>query len=355
MSGPNALIMEVEEALHMWGTPLIKALFLSVVALLALGSAWGVKGQGLATFRVEENIRAEAGGVVLGRVLPGVTLPVLSRDDRWVQVQLEGWIWTRSIQVTDRLGFDLVVSVAPRENLRAEPSGEVLATLVNGTLLDRVEDVPGWTRIGRAAWVWAESVDLDEAPASSGSTQPLAVPQFPSEERWWQGGSGGAPVLSGPDGDTLAMARPGTELRILAREGNWIRVRLEGWSWAPEVQEGYPLASESAVELTPTEAAQNPQLHRGKTVTWELQFVSLERAEMIRTDFYEGEPFLLTRTGSSESIFVYVAIPPDRLGEVEGLIPLERIRVVGRLRTGAAALTGNPILDLLELTRLSRN
>ena len=355
MSVPNALIMEVEEALHMWGTPLIKALFLSVVALLALGSSWGVQGQGLATLRVEENIRAEANGVVLGRVLPGVTLPVLSRDDRWVQLQLEGWIWTRSIQATDRLGFDLVVSVAPRENLRAEPSGEVLATLVEGTLLDRWEEVPGWTRVRRAGWVWAESVDLDEVPVSPGSTQTSAVPQSPSEERWWQGGSGGAPVLSGPDGDTLAMARPGTELRVLAREGNWIRVRLEGWSWAPEGVAGDSPAPESAVELSPTEAAQNPHLHRGKTVTWELQFVSLERAEMIRTDFYEGEPFLLTRTGSSESMFVYVAVPPDRLDEVEGLIPLERIRVVGRLRTGAAALTGNPILDLLELTRLSRN
>ena len=52
--------------------------------------------------------------------------------------------------------------------------------------------------------------------------------------------------------------------------------------------------------------------------------------------------------------FVYVAVPPERVGEVEGLIPLERIRVVGRIRTGAAALTGNPILDLLSLTRIPR-
>jgi hypothetical protein len=49
---------------------------------------------------------------------------------------------------------------------------------------------------------------------------------------------------------------------------------------------------------------------------------------------------------------VYVAVPPERLGEVEGLIPLERIRVVGRIRTGAAVLTGNAILDLVEITRL---
>jgi hypothetical protein len=87
-------------------------------------------------------------------------------------------------------------------------------------------------------------------------------------------------------------------------------------------------------------------------VDWELQFVSQEAAERVRTDFYEGEPFLLTRATSSGRVFVYVAIPPERLAEVEGLIPLERIRVVGRIRTGAAVLTGNPILDLLELTRI---
>jgi hypothetical protein len=82
-----------------------------------------------------------------------------------------------------------------------------------------------------------------------------------------------------------------------------------------------------------------------------LQYVSLERAEKIRTDFYEGEPFLLTRPPGLAGIFVYVAIPPERVSDFQGLIPLQRIHVVGRVRTGSAVLTGNPILDLLELTR----
>jgi hypothetical protein len=105
--------------------------------------------------------------------------------------------------------------------------------------------------------------------------------------------------------------------------------------------------------ITPADVAQNPEAYRGQVVDWELQYVSQEVAERVRTDFYEGEPFLLARSTSTGRAFVYVAIPPERLVEVEGLIPLERIRVVGRIRTGAAALTGNPILDLLELTRLS--
>jgi hypothetical protein len=87
-------------------------------------------------------------------------------------------------------------------------------------------------------------------------------------------------------------------------------------------------------------------------VAWDLQFISLERAEKIRTDFFEGEPFLLTRFGGTDGPFVYVAIPEDRATEMEGLVPLERIRVTGRVRTGASSLTGTPIIDMVALERV---
>jgi hypothetical protein len=153
----------------------------------------------------------------------------------------------------------------------------------------------------------------------------------------------------------MALGRSGTEFQVLARQGNWVRVRLEGWVWAPTGVETDSVGFNIVSELTPEEVAQDPDAYRGEVVAWDLQFVSLEEAERVRTDFYEGEPFLLTRAISSDRAFVYVAIPPERLPEVEGLIPLERVRVVGRIRTGAAAFTGNPILDLLEITRISEN
>jgi glycosyltransferase involved in cell wall biosynthesis len=67
---------------------------------------------------------------------------------------------------------------------------------------------------------------------------------------------------------------------------------------------------------------------------------------------YAGEPFLLARALDQERTFVYVAIPEGRLAEVQALAPLERIRIVGRARSGAAAFTGSPILDLMELARV---
>lgn len=315
---------------------------------------------------VEENIRAEPGGIVLGRVPSGAVHPVLSLDDQWVQIRLGGWIWAPSVQTTDRLGFDLRVSADPQENLREEPQGTIVARLVQGTLLNSVEDIPNWVRVQRDVWVWRESVEVETGPSDAGPGAGLDAgtdPPGPATDspgpvqapRWWRPGEETRAILSAPDGDTLALTRPGADFRILAREGNWVRVRLEGWAWAPQGQEMAPPPVENPEDVTPAQVASDPQRYTGGTFSWELQFVSLERAEKIRTDFYEGEPFLLTRVPETPGLFVYVPVPPDRVSELEGLIPLERIRVTGRLRTGAASLTGNPILDLVEITRVRRD
>ena len=333
----------------------LRALPVSLMAILASGVGPRIQAQGTATLRVEENLRAEPQGVIIGRLLAGRDFSIVAVRDRWVQVDVEGWMWTPSLQRTDRGGFDLTVTEAPTENLRAEPQGEILARLAEGALLEELDEVTGWKRVRRRAWVWGESVEVDQAgsPAPEAASRGGEAPVL--AERVWRSGPEGAPLLSGPDGDTLARTHPRAELQVLAREGNWVRVRLDGWAWAPVGEFPDSAEASTVADLTPEAVMRDPEAHRGRVVSWTLQFVSLERAEKIRTDFYEGEPFLLARTPTSGSSFVYVAVPPDRLGEVEGLVPLERVNIVGRIRTGAAALTGNPILDLIELTRLSRN
>lgn len=346
------------------GTRLSALSALAFLVLTFLPGGW-VAGQDRAVVVAEENLRAEPQGTIIGRVREGTSLSVRQVQGRWVQVNVHGWVWTRSLQVTDRGGFDLSVSADEVENLRAEPSGAVVAELLEGTLLNRAGEIAGWTEVSRVAWVWGPSLDVQlaqappteppsaEDPPEVSSRAP--VDPFPGlsggGQGWWRAGSAGAPILNGPDGDTLGRGRPGIELQILARQGNWARVRMEGWVWAPAGAEGDSVEAATVSGLTQEDLARDPDAHLGRIVDWELQFVSLEEAERIRTDFYEGEPFLLTRALSQGRAFVYVAVPPERLAEVEGLIPLERIRVVGRIRAGAAALTGNPILDLLELTR----
>lgn len=296
---------------------------------------------------VDENLRSEPNGVLLGQLSSGTLLQIDRVDGSWVEFVMEAWVWTRSLRVIDRSGFDLVVSSAGGENIRDTPSGSILGRLEDGTLLEEVERVPGWVRVRRTMWIWAKSLELDPPPG--GLEMDSEDGRLPAERFRMVGGSGLA-VLTAPDGDTLARVRPGGDVEVLARQGSWVRVRLEGWAWLPVSMDAEGAQASEIAKVTPRDVANDPETFRGRIVDWELQFVSLERAEKVRTDFYEGEPYLLTRTTEADAtMFVYVAIPPERVSDVEHLTPLEPVRVIGRIRVGAASLTGSPIVDLLEL------
>src|SRR5690606_20067358 len=318
---------------------------------------------------------------VLARIDAGTRLAILGTSGSWTEAVLEGWIWTASLQVTERGGFDLVVSASGGENLRAGPSGDTFARLEEGTLLEELESEPGWTRVRRTGWIWSSSVAAIEtagitgagpagggtgarttsvgpsatavvtAPVDSGraAAAPAGVAPAP---RFLQLGRETA-ILAAPAGDTLGVAVSGADVEMLGREGSWARVRVEGWAWIPEVDPAVAAdADQSGPPVTPgLLLGPGGEAHQGRGVTWELQFISLERAEAVRTDFFEGEPFLLGRYGGPDGPFVYVAIPPERLAEVEGLMPLERVTVTGRVRVASSALTSTPILDLLDIRR----
>lgn len=313
-----------------------------------------VEGQS-ATLTREENFRAQPNGTLLGQLRAGLSLEVLEATDDWLQFDLEGWVFTQSLAANPGR-FDRVVSVEGGENIRGTPNGEILGRLEQSTVLETLELSPDsrWVRVRRRAWVWRRSAVLFGADPSGGSTErsSLTVPASADDGgEWARVGSAAAPILSAPDGDTLAISAQTTNLRVLAREGNWARILLEGWIWLPQGADGGAEAS-IRTDVTLENVAAAPDDFRGEVIQWDLQFISLERAEEIRTDFYVTEPFLLTRIGDGDQGFVYVAIPPERIQEAQGLNPLERIRVVGRVRTGSARLTGSPILELLSLDRI---
>ncbi|HIF07895.1 MAG TPA: hypothetical protein EYQ64_13385 [Gemmatimonadetes bacterium] len=320
-------------------------------ALLLIGE--GLEGQSSATLTTDENFRAQPNGTVLGQLRAGLSFGVVEVTNDWLQFDLEGWVYNLSLQAIDRGEFGLVVSQEDGENIRGRPNGELLGHLEEGTFLEVLQRDPDWSLVRRRAWVWRRSTALFASGTSGAADRSItsASSGVTPDGEWALGRSVDAPILSTPDGDTLAISAPGTNLRVLAREGNWARVRLEGWMWLPESADG---AAEASIltDVTLESLAAAPDEYRGEVLQWDLQFISLERAEELRTDFYVTEPFLLTRMGSDGEGFVYLAIPPERLAEARGLSPLERIRVVGRVRTGAARLTGSPILELLSLDRI---
>ena len=152
-------------------------------------------------------------------------------------------------------------------------------------------------------------------------------------------------LLSSPDGDTIAVATPGTDVEVVARQGSWARVRLDGWVWIPAT---LPLDS-AALGESPSAAdlVANPERFTGRRVRWKVKYYSLERAEPVRTDFYEGEPFMLAAAPNPDDGMVYIAVPPELVSEVERLRPLQTVEVLARVRTGRSAVMGRPVLDLI--------
>ena len=103
--------------------------------LLCLVSAVGPLQAVAQTARVRPEqamFRQTADGRRLAGVMQGTNLAVGSRQSDWVEVTLEGWIWSRSVAATDRNGFSLIVSATGGENLRDEPGGTNLRKAVAG-------------------------------------------------------------------------------------------------------------------------------------------------------------------------------------------------------------------------------
>lgn len=326
----------------------------ALIVLPAHGSA-----QETGRVRTEENFRQSPNGTILGQLDAGTPLEIVGRRGKWLQVQVKGWTWTRSYQQTDRDGFELVLSAEGGENLRDSPSGKVIGHLERGVLLDEIERQPGWLHVRRRAWIWAASVSQSRAaPAATSAGAPSNAPSSddtavePGPANLIRVGEAGVTVFDSAGGDTVAHVRSGGELRVLTKRGEWARIRLEGWARIPTTGSDSAFDVTPDSSLTPQVLKADPNRYRGRVVAWELQFISLEHAEKVRSDFVEGEPYLLTRFGDSEGSFIYVAVPPDMTVAVQGLVPLERIEVTGRVRTGASAVTGTPIIDLSTLKRV---
>ncbi len=332
--------------------------FFSTLALVACATPLVAQ---TATVTVDrENLRTTPGGPVLAEVLQGTTMPVVEERGSWVSVTLEGWIWKPSVDASTRGGHDLAVSPPDGENLRAAPNGDRIARLRQGMLLDRIGEAGPWIHVRRQGWIWRASVSVAGSVATPTPTPASAPARSRTRAASATGGvelsrvgQSGAALLANPDGDTLALFRPGADVNVLSREGNWARVRTTGWVWAPSLA---TIASDSGTvlrDISPDVLAQNPETFRGHLVEWTVQFISLEHAERIRTDFYEGEPFILARGPGNNAGFVYIAVPPDLLGRVNELQPLERIRVLARIRVGKSSLMNAPVLDLVRLVSVA--
>lgn len=294
--------------------------------------------------------RKDANGRRLAEVLRGTRLALVRTQGDWAEVTIEGWVRTSSLSPTTREGFNRVVTGVGGENLRASPDGDVTARLLRGFLLDLVEEEAEWSQVRRRGWIWRSS--LSELMATAGESEsepsPRATPPavVAAGERV-VAGSSPVDLRAAPEGDTVAVIRPGSGLRVVERGNRWTRVIIDGWVRSSELATSNP--DSILVDVSAATVRATPEEYLGRTVRWSVQFISLDRAEPERTDFYEGEPFILARAPDPQDGFVYLAVPPELLPDVQDLDALQMIDVLAQVRTGRSPLMGVPVLDLVAL------
>lgn len=156
-------------------------------------------------------------------------------------------------------------------------------------------------------------------------------------------------VRFAPNGDSLGALRPGAVLVPLARDRGWVRVRVEGWVRENEL---HALDSTVQTRVSAADLRADPEGTRGVLVRWNVQVLSpVQRADPLRRELAENEPYLIARGPDMESALLYLAIPPSLLEAVASIPPLTPTVITARVRTGRSSPVGVPILDLVSIVQ----
>jgi hypothetical protein len=111
------------------------------------------------------------------------------------------------------------------------------------------------------------------------------------------------------------------------------------------------VADSSLRPLSAADIRSDPATAKGKLVRWQVQAVSLQTADALRTGLSVGEPYLLALGPGVEKTLVYLAIPPGLMATARTLPAMADVVVVARVRNGRSEPAGVPILDLQSITR----
>ena len=318
----------------------------------------------------------EPGGTRLAELLAGTSIrPGRIRGD-WVEVRLEGWIWTASTARTTRDGFDLVVTATGGENLRASPDGPLIARAEEGALFDRVGARGGWTQVRRGGWV-ARAALPRPRPAAAGlgagtgggaGTRAAAPPPAPARDTAPDAQAGrdtvpqASPAPAAPerratlrsgtmlhrtaDGEGIAELRGTAEVVVGASDRDWVPVRLDGWVRSSDLAGSPP----PPPAITAAQVRDQPERFLGDTVAWRLQFLAHQRADELRPEMPPGQPYLLTRGPLPETGFVYVMVSRAQAAGFAGLEPLDLLEATVVIRAGRTRYLATPVVELVRVT-----
>jgi len=341
-----------------------------VVAVFLL-FAPGLQAQEAREISTATRLRKEPQGIELASLPAGTSVePKRTRGD-WREVEVEGWIFNRSIDKTRRDGFDLVVSAANGENIRSAPNGDIVGRVRTGTLL-RQEEVRGaWTLVSRTGWV-PRGVVKGAAP------RPAAPAAAEPERRALVEPNGAEPVESGalpvqaaapappepvspdtgrgqvvretalfaaPDGSRFGTLQPGSPARVVGRSGDWVRVQLEGWIRDTDLAPGSDI---SLGAVTAAEVRADPPRYVGRTVDWRLELIAVQTADELRIEIPKGRTYLLTRGPLPEPGFVYVTVTEAQATEFRSLQALQEMILRVTIKAPRTRFLATPVVELVS-------
>jgi hypothetical protein len=274
------------------------------------------------------------------------------------RITLEGFIH-RDLLGGRRDSFALSVRAPSGARLRESPapSSRALASLRDGMGLTEISRAGDWVRVRRVGWIPSSRLrnepksEVREQASGSVETKQIAAPTRVPDPPI------GNPLTPmryssmrvAPGGDSIGGVHPGAVLAPLARERDWIRVRVEGWVRENELQS---VDSTVQTRLSAADLRADPDGMRGVIVRWNVQVLSpIQRADPLRRELAENEPYVIARGPDAESALLYLAIPPSMVDAVASIAPLTGVVISGRVRTGRSAPVGVPILDLVSIVR----
>jgi hypothetical protein len=336
-----------------------RALFLVLLVTTPISAQTVVSAD--ATFYAAPN------GAALGTLRRGAAVRTGSTSGAWSSIVLDGWVV--STRLSSRIdSLDRVVRGTGTAPLRAADGTNqtIVAELEVGARMRRLAERNGWTHVRRQVWVRTASIraeatgsrgrgtgeppgQADPRPPSSSATRPGDSAASPPA------GAGGSHRLSrettlraGPGGAERATIKAGASLETLSRDGGWVRVRIEGW-----VSERDLAGDDSAsAAMTAAEIRADPDAYKGQVVRWEVQAVSVQRADPLRRGLAPDEQYLLARGPGDEGAILYIALPRALVDQVRGVPPLSNIIITARVRDGRSPPAGVPLLELISFTRV---
>jgi hypothetical protein len=329
--------------------------------LLLLGFATA-SGQAQTTLPSNASWHGTPAGPAIGTLHQGTEVSTVRTAGEWTMVTVEGWVASYRLG-SRRDTLDRTVIGSGSAPIRAAdgPTQRQLGELVPGTVLKRLSERNGWTRVRRSAWLRASALrpPLAAARGDAPPGTPPGVAAATPPPRSADADADAASVTvqravrptsvrANPGGGERATLQVGAVVETLARSGGWARVRIEGW-----VSENDLMLADTAAgaDLSAADLRAAPAAHRGRIVRWEVQVIALQRADPLRRGLALDEPYLLARGPGDENAMLYLALPSELVEQARRIPALSPMTVTARVRDGSSPPVGVPILDVISIAR----